>query len=524
MTDGVSVTAGGSSGSPLLDAASRLVVGQLHCGSAECGSPYYDYFGALSYTLGAAISGFADHLGGGAAVCPPRDFGANATAFPTLAPSYSAQPTVLCIEGDGAATDPYGDGCAAYHANPSWCGGYDDDDFTSASMCCACGGGSDTRSPSASPTLTVAPSMTASPTSLVACYETCFGYTCEYWMGHGYSCEVLEVSYGCGCSGCDCEAYGVVDDGCVDTEDGATDSFGDSCADYVSYPSWCGGYDDGDFSSTSMCCACGGGTDMQSPTSSPTMSVAPSLTASPTVLHSCYETCFGYTCEYWIYEGYSCDTLESTYACDCSGCDCDAYGFGYGYGGAADDGCADTDNGAADPYGDGCADYYYYPSWCGGYDDSDFSSTSMCCACGGGATVWPPTGDPTPRPSFPHSNPNRPSAEPSWWPSSEPSAEPAERPSPQPLVQPPSEPSNEPSLRPSAHPATNPALRPSSSPSLRPSAVPTVAPTVTFTIDVSLRMAGMECSDCAFCFCRPVGRSCAATVTVTEPASVLSAA
>ena len=345
MTDGVSVTAGGSSGSPLLDAASRLVVGQLHCGSAECGYPYYDYFGALSYTLSAAISGFADHLGGGAAVCPPRDFGANATAFPTLAPSYSAQPTVLCIEGDGAATDPYGDSCAAYHANPSWCGGYDDDDFTSASMCCACGGGSDTRSPSASPTLTVAPSMTASPTSLVACYETCFGYTCEYWMGHGYSCEVLEVSYGCGCSGCDCEAYGVVDDGCVDTEDSATDSFGDSCADYVSYPSWCGGYDDGDFSSTSMCCACGGGTDTQSPTASPTMSVAPSLTASPTVLHSCYETCFGYTCEYWVDYGYSCATLEGTYACDCAGCGCDGDSV-------ADDGCVDTEDGATDPYGD----------------------------------------------------------------------------------------------------------------------------------------------------------------------------
>ena len=46
--------------------------------------------------------------------------------------------------------------------------------------------------------------------------------------------------------------------------------------------------------------------------------------------------------------------------------------------------CADTDNGAADPYGDDCNDYDSNPSWCGGYDDADFSSNEMCCVCGGG--------------------------------------------------------------------------------------------------------------------------------------------
>ena len=44
-------------------------------------------------------------------------------------------------EHDGNATDPYGDGCAAYEYNPSWCGGHDDEDFTSYEMCCICGGG-----------------------------------------------------------------------------------------------------------------------------------------------------------------------------------------------------------------------------------------------------------------------------------------------------------------------------------------------------------------------------------------------
>ena len=46
--------------------------------------------------------------------------------------------------------------------------------------------------------------------------------------------------------------------------------------------------------------------------------------------------------------------------------------------------CEETDNGAVDPYGDGCDLYAYYTYWCGGYDDEDFTSGDMCCACGGG--------------------------------------------------------------------------------------------------------------------------------------------
>ena len=44
----------------------------------------------------------------------------------------------------------------------------------------------------------------------------------------------------------------------------------------------------------------------------------------------------------------------------------------------------DTDNGATDPYGDDCAAYANFPDWCGNYDDDDFQSNDMCCACGGG--------------------------------------------------------------------------------------------------------------------------------------------
>jgi hypothetical protein len=43
----------------------------------------------------------------------------------------------------------------------------------------------------------------------------------------------------------------------------------------------------------------------------------------------------------------------------------------------------DTNGEATDSYGDGC-DWYLYEHWCGGWDDSDFETSSMCCTCGGG--------------------------------------------------------------------------------------------------------------------------------------------
>ena len=80
-------------------------------------------------------------------------------------------------------------------------------------------------------------------------------------------------------------------------------------------------------------------------------------------------------------------TLESAYDCDCAGCACGA------------NGCEDAGGDAADPYGDGCDEYRDHPAWCGHYDDADFSSNEMCCACGGGAVdVYAPTLQPAPSP------------------------------------------------------------------------------------------------------------------------------
>jgi len=57
---------------------------------------------------------------------------------------------------------------------------------------------------------------------------------------------------------------------CVDTNNGATDTFGDSCVSwYDANPSSCGNHDDTDFTSNEMCCACGGG-DTLAPVPAPT--------------------------------------------------------------------------------------------------------------------------------------------------------------------------------------------------------------------------------------------------------------
>ena len=44
--------------------------------------------------------------------------------------------------------------------------------------------------------------------------------------------------------------------------------------------------------------------------------------------------------------------------------------------------CVDIDNGATDNIGLSCLNYKTF--WCGKYDDLDFDSKTMCCACGGG--------------------------------------------------------------------------------------------------------------------------------------------
>ena len=66
------------------------------------------------------------------------------------------------------------------------------------------------------------------PSTPASCPATCYGATCEHWVGQGYSCAsiVAGYSHACDCRGCaSCECSGVVDGG----------------SNYPRYPTQCGG-------------------------------------------------------------------------------------------------------------------------------------------------------------------------------------------------------------------------------------------------------------------------------------------
>lgn len=117
------------------------------------------------------------------------------------------------IDASGNPTaDVDGDACDGYARNPRWCGGYDDEDFNSGEMCCACGGGREIED-----------------------------------GGDEGGDEGGEEG---GDEGDDEGDAEVCEDTNIDTNGNPTaDRDGDDCEDYARNPSWCGGYDDEDFTS-----------------------------------------------------------------------------------------------------------------------------------------------------------------------------------------------------------------------------------------------------------------------------------
>lgn len=65
----------------------------------------------------------------------------DAPPSPVAVPFAGQNGSGACTDIDNDVSDSFGAGCAEYDANIQWCEYYDDVDFTSADMCCACGGG-----------------------------------------------------------------------------------------------------------------------------------------------------------------------------------------------------------------------------------------------------------------------------------------------------------------------------------------------------------------------------------------------
>ena len=142
--------------------------------------------------------------------------------------------------------------------------------------------------------------------------------------------------------------------------------------------------------------------------------------------------------------------------------------------------CDNSDGGATDTHFDGCDDYDNYPSWCGVYDDSDFTSNEMCCVCSGGTTapIPAPTPKPIPAPSpvpIPAPTP-RPTPKPIHAPSPVPIPAPTPVPIPAPTPTPIPAPTPVPIPEPTSVPIPVPTPVPIPTPTPAPSPLPTPAP------------------------------------------------
>lgn len=198
--------------------------------------------------------------------------------------------------------------------NPEWCGLYDDSDFSSNDMCCACGGGVPPTCLDSNLTARTADNST-----------TCRNFN-QDWCGLYDDSDFSSMDMCCACGG-------GKEPSCKDLAHGALTADGLSTCDADFNPEWCGQYDDSDFSSNTMCCACGGGSIPIKPTCTDTLT--------------------------WNGTGpaFAADGIQT---------------------------CSEDGNFTMEQKA-----MQYNPAWCGLYDDSDFSSNEMCCVCGGGVW-WPP--------------------------------------------------------------------------------------------------------------------------------------
>lgn len=324
----------------------------------------------------------------------------------------------VCDDTDAGAADVDGDVCWQYSAFPQWCSGYDDDDFTSAVMCCACGGGVSGEQPPGAPVDEQSPPITPIAGAVGVCTDTdgaasdrdgdyCWAYTDHpQWCG-GYDDEdFTSTSMCCACGGgsgsADLEASaGLVEKtSCANTDAGSDgDVDGDHCTDYSYNPQWCtdGDFGDDDFDAFSMCCACGGGS------SDPNTPEGPAASAAQT---ACVDGDAGSTGDqdgdhctdyalnrHWCLGDFGDDDFDAyTMCCVCGGgtalsnSNSEAAASPFAH---AQSTCTDSDaDSTGDQDGDGCVEYAANPDWCkGDFGDDDFNAPSMCCVCGGGS-AW----------------------------------------------------------------------------------------------------------------------------------------
>lgn len=159
---------------------------------------------------------------------------------------------------------------------------------------------------------------------------------------------------------------------CFDTNiNNASDTGGDYCDWYWNNPDRCGAYDDNDFTASSLCCACGGGS------SNVTEAV-------------CEDTNDGYLdggndgCDWYILNPSSCGMHDTDFFFANKQC-CACGGGSLPTSDEPEMICMDTNGELRDSTYDTCSWYTTNPSTCGVFDvEGGFNANEMCCGCGGG--------------------------------------------------------------------------------------------------------------------------------------------
>lgn len=260
-----------------------------------------------------------------------------------------------CTDTTYGATDVTYDDCSWYDAYPDSCGYWDDEDFSSNDMCCACGGGN-----GCSNTNYGATDVT---------YDDCTWYDawpsgCGIWDDEDFSS--MDMCCACGGGyGCAVNLRSYYDNWW------STDLTNDGCDWYDEYPSGCDFWNDDDFTASVDCQACGGG--------------------------YCEDT-GDITGDTW---GDGCDWYAADPAGRCTNglydwdgfhahsdcCACEAYDY-WNVVNLHEEACYDTDvDYQTDSEGDYCFWYVGNEEWCGWFDDDDFFAEELCCACDGGSST-----------------------------------------------------------------------------------------------------------------------------------------
>ena len=101
---------------------------------------------------------------------------------------------------------------------------------------------------------------------------------------------------------------------CVNTDNGATNSYNEDCTDYEANQSWCGFWDGNGFVSNDMCCICGGG---ETAGAAPAAEAASACEANEDKADAFGDTCYDYwSSPSWC--GYTSTGFDSN--ADCCAC------------------------------------------------------------------------------------------------------------------------------------------------------------------------------------------------------------